>query len=132
MSAEESNSPFDKQSNTGWTHLKNATLFSWLGLRAAFQHESAFRQELAFLVILLPLAFFVGSDLLETALLILVLFIVLITELLNSGLEAIVDKTTPEKNELAGRAKDLGSAAVFVALTAVVTTWSLVIIKNFL
>ena len=82
-------------------------------------------------IILLPGAFVIGSDLLETALLILVLLIVLITELLNSGLEAIIDKTTPEQNELAGRAKDLGSAAVFVALMAVLTTWSLIIYKNY-
>jgi diacylglycerol kinase (ATP) len=123
--------PFDKQSNTGLTHLLNATRFSWQGLKAAFRHESAFRQELAFASILFPLAFVVGSDLMETALLILVLLIVLITELLNSGLEAIVDKTTPDQNELAGRAKDMGSAAVFVALMAVVITWSLVLYKNY-
>jgi diacylglycerol kinase (ATP) len=122
---------FDKKSNTGLTHLINATRFTWQGLKAAFRHESAFRQELAFAIILFPAAFVVGSDLMETAVLILVLFIVLITELLNSGLEAIVDKTTPEQNELAGRAKDLGSAAVFVALTAVVTIWTLVFIKNY-
>jgi len=123
--------PFDKQSNTGLLHLINATRFTWLGLKAAFRHESAFRQELAFAIILLPAAFVVGSDLLETTLLILVLLIVLITELLNSGLEAIVDKTTPDHNELAGRAKDLGSAAVFVALMAVLITWSLLIYKNY-
>ena len=62
---------------------------------------------------------------------VLVLLFVLVTELLNSGLEAIVDKTTPERNELAGKAKDLGSAAVFMALMAVVVTWSLLIYKNF-
>ncbi|MDK1025507.1 MAG: diacylglycerol kinase [Gammaproteobacteria bacterium] len=124
-------SPFDKQSNTGLTHLLNAARFSWQGLNAALQHEAAFRQELALVIILLPGAFVIGSDLLETALLILVLLIVLITELLNSGLEAIIDKTTPEQNELAGRAKDLGSAAVFVALMAVLTTWSLIIYKNY-
>jgi diacylglycerol kinase (ATP) len=123
--------PFDKQSNTGLRHLLNATRFTWQGLTAAVRHEAAFRQELAFVIILLPAAFVVGSNLLETALLILVLLIVLITELLNSGLEAIIDKTTPEQNELAGRAKDLGSAAVFVALVAVVTTWSLIAFRNF-
>jgi diacylglycerol kinase (ATP) len=123
--------PFDKQSNTGLVHLLNATRFTWQGLKAAFQHESAFRQELACAVILVPAAFVVGADLLETALLILVLLFVLVTELLNSGLEAIVDKTTPERNELAGKAKDLGSAAVFMALMAVVVTWSLLIYKNF-
>lgn len=124
-------SPFDKQSNTGFRHLLNAARFSWQGLTAAIRHEAAFRQELAFAIILLPAAFVIGSDLLETALLILVLLIVLITELLNSGLEAIIDKTTPEQNELAGRAKDLGSAAVFVALIAVLITWSLIIYKNY-
>ena len=82
-------------------------------------------------MVLIPLAFVIGSTLFETAFLIMSVILVLAFELLNSGLEAIVDKTTPEYHELAGKAKDLGSAALFMAMTGVVITWGLIVIQNF-
>ena len=121
---------FDKADNTGLRHLLNATRFSMRGLAAAFQHEAAFRQELALMLVLLPAAFFVGSNTLEVAVLIAVSLLILIVELLNSGLEAIVDRIGPEHDPLSGRAKDLGSAAVFIALLAAFLPWSLMIYQN--
>lgn len=123
---------FDKADNTGFTHLINATRFSMRGLTAAFRYEAAFRQELALMVILLPAAFFVGSNALETAVLIAVSLLILIVELLNSALESIVDRIGSEHHPLSGRAKDMGSAAVFITLLCVFLTWILIIWQNFL
>jgi len=122
---------FNKADNTGITHLINATRFSMRGLSAAFRHEAAFRQELALMVVLLPAAFFVGSTALEIAVLITASLLILIVELLNSGLESIVDRIGPEHHALSGRAKDLGSAAVFIALVCAFLTWTLLIWQNF-
>jgi diacylglycerol kinase (ATP) len=110
--------------------IVRATGYSLVGLRAAFRSEPAFRQELAFAVVLVPLAFFVGRDLVETALLIVTLVIVLIVELINSAIEANVDRIGPERTELSGRAKDIGSAAVLLALILVITVWSLVLLAR--
>ena len=112
--------------------ITKATGYSWQGLKAAWRHESAFRQEVGLGLALLPLAFFVGQTALQVVALISVLGIVLITELLNSAVEAVVDRIGEEHHELAGRAKDMGSAAVFVSLTLVVIVWSIVAINNFL
>lgn len=112
---------------TGWTRLIRATGYSLNGLRAAFRSEAAFRQELAFAVVLVPMAFVVGQTPLEIALLLATLFLVLIVELINSAIEAIVDRIGPERSELSGRAKDIGSAAVMLSLILVVVVWSLVL-----
>jgi diacylglycerol kinase (ATP) len=125
-------SAFAKADNKGFRHLVNATRFSMRGLSAAFRHEAAFRQELALVAMLLPAAFFVGSTALETAFLIAVSLLILIVELLNSGLEAIVDRVGLERHPLSGRAKDMGSAAVFIALVSAFLTWTLMIYQNFL
>lgn len=106
--------------------------YSWLGLRAAWRHEAAFRQESILALLLLPLAFVIGKDLWQTAGLIAVLGLVLITELLNSAIEAVVDRVGEEHHELAGQAKDMGSAAVFVSLLLVVIVWTLTAINNYL
>jgi diacylglycerol kinase (ATP) len=111
-------------------HFFLAFQYSFQGLRAAFRHEEAIRQELLFMVVLVPGAFILGENLLETAILLLVLLNVLALELLNSALETIIDKTVPEYNELAGRAKDMGSAAVFVALCIAGIVWSLIFWEN--
>jgi diacylglycerol kinase (ATP) len=113
--------------NTGLRRILNATGFSLAGLKAALQHEAAFRQELALCVILIPLALWLGETGVERALLIGSLLLVLMVELLNSGIEAVVDRIGDERHELAGRAKDLGSAAVFIALVNVPVVWGLVI-----
>ncbi|MEM7079499.1 MAG: diacylglycerol kinase [Pseudomonadota bacterium] len=120
-----------KPGDTGLTRVIKAARYSWQGFRAAWNHESAFRQECTLGLIMLPLAFLVGQSMFQVALLIAVLAVVLITELLNSAVEAVVDRVGHEHHDLAGQAKDMGSAAVFVSLALVVTVWTMVVIKNF-
>ena len=116
-----------KPGATGLTRIINATRYSLLGLRAAIKHESAFRQELVLAIVLLPAAFWVGNTAVEYVLLIGSLLLVLVVELLNSAIEAVVDRVGNEQHDLAGRAKDLGSAAVALALTNLVLVWVLVL-----
>lgn len=99
-----------------------------LGLRAAFVNEAAFRQELALFVVMAPLGYWLGSSGVERALLIGSVLLVLIVELLNSAIEAVVDRIGAERHDLSGRAKDIGSAAVFVALLNVAVIWGLVLV----
>ncbi len=105
--------------------------YSVSGLAAAFKNEAAFRQELALFVVLAPLGFWLGHDGVERALLVGSLAVVLVVELLNSAIEAAVNRVGSEPNELSGRAKDLGSAAVFVSLVLVVVVWMLVLADRF-
>ena len=114
--------------NTGLRRLINATRFSWLGLCAAARHEAAFRQELAATVVIVPLAMWLGQTGYERALLFAVWLLVLIAELLNSGIEAVVDRFGGEHHELSGRAKDIGSAAVLIALLNAAVVWALVLL----
>ena len=116
---------------TGIKRIWRAAFFSAAGLRAALMHESAFRQECALAVILIPAAFWVGNSVLEYLLLIGSVFIVLITELLNSAVEAVVDRIGRELNPLSGRAKDMGSAAVLLALLLAVIVWGVLLWNNF-
>jgi diacylglycerol kinase (ATP) len=110
----------------------NAGLFSLAGIRAAWKHEAAFRQEIILGVILMPTAFWYGSTAVERVLLIGSCLIVLIVELLNSALEAAVDRIGEDRHALSGRAKDMGSAAVFISLWTVVMTWGLIGYERFL
>ena len=121
-----------KPGYTGFKHVIAAAEYSKRGLRAAWQHESAFRQECMLGILMLPLAFLLGQNLAQTALLIAVCFLVLIVELLNSAIEAVVDRVGHEHHELAGRAKDMGSAAVALSLFLVWVTWGLVAIQRLL
>jgi diacylglycerol kinase (ATP) len=114
--------------NKGITRALKAAVYSWKGLYAAFKFESAFRQELGLALLLTPLGIYLGEDNLERALLVGSILLVLIVELLNSAIEAAVDRVSTEQHELAGRAKDLGSAAVFIALVNVVCVWVLLLI----
>ncbi|MCK5649454.1 MAG: diacylglycerol kinase [Gammaproteobacteria bacterium] len=116
-----------KPGKTGIARIIAAGGYSWQGLTAAWQHEAAFRQELLLSIFLLPLALWLAESGLELALLIASLSIVLIVEILNSAIEAVVDRFGPEHHELAGRAKDMGSAAVFLALVNVAVVWILVL-----
>jgi len=116
-----------KPGATGIKRIINATGYSIRGLTAAFKHESAFRQELALCVVLTPLAIYLGKTNVERSILIGSLFLVLIVELLNSAVEAIVDRVGHEHHELSGQAKDIGSAAVFVSLANVVVIWGIII-----
>jgi diacylglycerol kinase (ATP) len=100
--------------------------YSLKGLRAAYTKESAFRQELILTVVLVPLALWLGRNGIERVLLIGSILLVLIVELLNSAVEATVDRGGKDWNTLAGRAKDMGSAAVLIALLLVAVTWGLI------
>lgn len=104
-----------------------ALVWSIQGLVAAFRVESSFRLEVYLVLVLGPLGLWLGDNPLERALLVGCLLLVLSAELLNSALEAIVDKVSPEFHEFAGRAKDMGSAAVFVLMLNVVLCWALVL-----
>lgn len=112
-----------KPDNTGITRIVKAGGYSIKGLRAAFRNEAAFRQELALAVIFIPLAFFVATGPVERIILIGLTVLVLIVELLNSAIEAVVDRVGMEHHELSGRAKDIGSAAVLVSLFLWVYAW---------
>ena len=122
----------NKPGATGLTRVINAAGYSIKGLRAAFINEAAFRQELLLFVVLTPVAIWLGQGGVEQALLIGSLFLVLIVELINSAIEAIVDRVGSEMHELSGRAKDIGSAAVFIALGNVFVVWALVLYKQFI
>ncbi len=104
-----------------------AAVWSLQGLRAAWLHESSFRLEVYLLALLAPLALWLGDSGIERALLLGSCLLVLALELLNSAIEAVIGRYGDERHELAGRAKDMGSAAVFVAMLNVVTVWALVL-----
>lgn len=111
------------KSKGGFGRLFNALRYSALGLRAAFRHEAAFRQELLLAVVLVPLAFWISRSMGELLLLIGTLFFLLIVELINSALEALADAITLEQHPLIGRAKDLGSAAVMLTIVFGAIVW---------
>ena len=102
------------------------------GLRAGWKHEASFRLEACLAIVMVPLGLWLGHGGLEKFALILAPLLVLSAELLNSAIEAVVDKVSPEFNELAGRAKDMGSAAVFVLLMLVVLSWALILLPRWL
>ena len=121
-----------KPGNSGIGRILRATKFSAQGIAAAWKNEAAFRQELLLVVILLPAAVWLGQTALERALLIGCLLLVLIVELLNSGIEAAIDRHGDEQHELSGRAKDMGSAAVFMSLLLGTVVWGLIAAERFL
>lgn len=116
-----------KPGNTGLVRIYKAAGYSWQGLKAAFIHEAAFRQECLLLLLLGPLGFWLGNTPVEKALLIGSVLLVLMVELLNSAIENTVDRFGGELHELSGRAKDIGSAAVFVSLVNVAVIWGIII-----
>ena len=113
---------------TGLRRIRNALRYSIDGLNAAYRHEAAFRQEIWLAAVLIPLALGLPVGGVGKALMIASVLLVLIVELLNSAVEAVVDRVSLEKHELAKRAKDAGSAAVLVALINVVMVWALVLL----
>lgn len=119
-----------KPGNTGITRLVKAFGYSMQGFAAAFRHEAAIRQEAAATLVLVPLALWLGNSGVERALLVGSWLLVPLTELLNSAIEAIVDRCSPEPHELAGRAKDIGSAAVLLAIGMAAFTWLLVLLPG--
>jgi len=125
------NSPSHQESpfkgKTGIKRLMNAFGYSLDGFKAAFKHEDAFRQEVFLACLLIPLALYLTEVPVHRALMIGSVLLVLIVELLNSAVEAVVDRVSIERHELAKRAKDIGSAAVFIALLNTVVIWGLVL-----
>lgn len=112
-----------KTGATGLTRIINAAGYSWLGLKAAFINEAAFRQELALTVVLTPIALIFGPSYADKAILLASLVFILLIEILNSALEAVVDRHGDEIHPLSGRAKDMGSAAVFLAFIITGLIW---------
>lgn len=118
-------SPF--KGKRGLQRILNATRYSLSGIQAAYRHEDAFRQEALLAAILIPLALWLPASGIGHALMIGSVILVLIVELINSAVEATVDRISLEHHELAKRAKDIGSAAVFFALLNVILVWILVL-----
>jgi diacylglycerol kinase (ATP) len=115
---------------TGLRRILDATRYSLEGIAAAARHEAAFRQELLLAAVLVPLGLWLGADGVERALLAGSVLMVLVVELLNSAIEAVVDRASPEHHELAKRAKDYGSAAVMVALAVTGLVWVLLLLPR--
>ena len=115
-----------RKSKTGLQRLVDATVYSMQGLKAAWRNEAAFRQELLLMLILLPAAFWLGTDMIRRALLIFSSLLILTIELLNSAIESAVDRIGPEEHHLSGQAKNMGSAAVLISLIAAALVWGMV------
>lgn len=113
---------------TGLTRLWNALHYSFEGFKAAYQHEDAFRQEVLMSMVLIPLGVYLGKNGVERALLLGSVLLVIMVELLNSAVEATVDRISLENHRLAKRAKDIGSAAVLASLVSLAAVWGLVLL----
>jgi diacylglycerol kinase (ATP) len=124
-SAGNAESPF--KGKTGLVRLINAFRYSLDGLSAAYRHEDAFRQEIWLALVLIPAAFFMPASGIGKALMIGSVLLVLVVELLNSAIEAVVDRVSLDHHHLAKRAKDIGSAAVLIALINIAAVWLLVL-----
>ena len=120
-----------KPGATGLTRIINAAGYSWLGLKAAYKHESAFRQELWLAIIMVPIGAYIGDTLTAKAALVTSVLFVLVVELLNSGIEAVVDRVGDEPHKLSGRAKDMGSAAVLISVVMTALIWAAVIMEQY-
>ena len=120
-----------KPGNTGFRRVIRATRYSAQGIAQAWKFEAAFRQEIVATALMLPLALWLGRTPFEQLLLIASCFFVLVVELLNSAIEAVVDRFGGEEHELSGRAKDMGSAAVFLSLMIAGSTWGVVAWQRF-
>jgi len=116
----------------GLRRIWNAALYSLAGIRATWNHETAFRQEIILSLFLIPAAFWYGRNAVEWILLIGSCLFVLIVEFLNSAIEAAIDRIGEDPHKLSGRAKDMGSAAVFFSLWLVIVTWGLIGYERFL
>ncbi|WP_018981778.1 diacylglycerol kinase [Salinimonas chungwhensis] len=117
-----------KTKSTGFVRLYFATLYSFKGLKAAFASEAAIRQELAATALLIPITFWLEVTLVERLLMIQSLFIIIIAELLNSAVEALADRVSAEVHVLIAKAKDIGSAAVFVSLILAGAIWGTILL----
>ncbi|MEZ7812501.1 MAG: diacylglycerol kinase (ATP) [Paracoccaceae bacterium] len=111
----------------GFSHFRHAAIWSIRGLRSAYAGESAFRHQLLLVTVLLPLGLWLGDTKVERALLAVSPLIILVVELLNTAVESVVDRIGPEYHALSGRAKDIGSAAVFLTICAVGLLWAIIL-----
>ncbi|KAA9002836.1 diacylglycerol kinase [Affinibrenneria salicis] len=116
---------------TGLTRIIKATGYSLQGLRLAWRYEAAFRQEVLLLIAAVAVALWLDVSVVERLLLILSVALIVLMELLNSAIEAVVDRIGMERHELSGRAKDIGSAAVFVAILLALVVWLSILWSNF-
>jgi len=116
-----------KPGEKGFPRLISATRYSGLGIQAAWRNEAAFRQEAILAVIGIPLALYLARDMADFLFLSLPLLLLLLAELANSAIEAVVDRIGSEHHELSGRAKDMGSAVVFMAILIVCLSWITVV-----
>lgn len=117
--------------NLGFKRILLATKYSWQGFRTAYRKEEAFRQEVWLALVAVPLGFYLGHDGVERALLVGSILLVLIVELLNTGIENVVDRVGTDLHKLSGRAKDMGSAAVFTALILAAMVWLSILWPHF-
>ena len=115
---------------SGLQRIINATRYSLNGFKVAFQNEAAFRQIILINCILIPLSFFTPVSFSEQALMICVCLLAIIIELINSAIEAVVDRISLERHELSKNAKDMGSAAQCVALSMIVSTWGIILVGH--
>ena len=111
----------------GVTRLIKASGYSWQGICAAWRHEEAFRLEIWICLVMVPLGLYLGETGVEKSLLVAAILLLPLVEILNSALEAVVDRFGEEHHELSGRAKDMGSAAVAIALVLAASVWVLVL-----
>jgi diacylglycerol kinase (ATP) len=112
-------------------HIINAFRYTWAGLVSAWKNELAFRGEVVVAIVMVPLGFWLGRSAVEQALLIASILLILLTELLNSALEAVVDRIGPQRHELSKRAKDMGSAAAFVSMVTAALVWIIIALDRF-
>lgn len=124
-------SPPSFKSTGGLRRIANAFGYSMQGLKAAFQHEAAFRQELLLCLIALPTAYVLSANWQQFILLCACLLIILVVELLNAAIETLADALHPDYHPLVGRAKDIGSAAVLLSFIIVFCLWAVILIPNF-
>ena len=117
--------------NTGFTRIIKAAGYSWQGIKAAYKYEAAFRQEIWLALVLIPLAIYVAENTTQLAFMISSVLLVMLVEILNSAVEAVVDRFGDELHELSGRAKDMASAAVTFSLIIMVLIWSLMLWEIF-
>lgn len=119
-----------KSPHSGLNRVFYAAGYSWKGFKSTWKHEAAFKQEVILFALMTPLAFWIGDNASETVILIAVLLIVLVVELLNSAVESVVDRIGEDYHKLSGRAKDQGSAAVFLSFFIAILVWGGFIISK--
>ena len=112
-------------------HIKNAFIYTFAGLETAWKNELAFRGEIVVAMVMVPLGLWIGRSAVERSLLIASILLILVTELLNSAIEAVVDRIGTERHELSKRAKDMGSAAAFISMVTAALVWMIIAYDRF-